>query len=272
MPKHKPYEISQGFDDSTKNFKRADTKLAMLVYAALFLAFVCGGWFMASVAGGFFSEGTLYRHEPMPDVQLRWFYVQLTIVTVFTGLIFLLAKLRKQKVLSSSFNKSNTLKSLRAGLIICAAVYLLSLISPAHRPHNLRIREDLDFVLVSTYMFTIVIATGFFEEFTFRAYIGPRLYGSFKRKDMSMVFGGFLFAIMHGAIEIGAILLGGSPTWIWNMSFSRIILLTVVGALLQWFYAKYNNIWGPVAVHAFANSLSFAPLFMFEFVSYCCSV
>ncbi len=230
----KIFTPSKDYIEGTQQFNRSDVILSILLY----LVVVAILWGIGSLA--------------RTDVTYTTgFLASLFFVVVTIGLVFILLRLRKQKILSLSFNKSTTIKSLAIGVICCLAYTAFELLIP----NNIRFGGVNDSRPMFIKLFNTLITMAFLEELVFRAYIGPRLYGCFKNKFLSILVVGFLFALAHsipGAAAYQMNIFEFLTSDLWQMRQS-LLLLTILHFLFHWFYSKYNNIFGPVLLHFFLD-------------------
>jgi len=192
-------------------------------------------------------------HEAIHHFWVNWpIYISLLLnAVIVVGIVFILVRVKSQKILSLGLGKKNILKSLGLAVAMCAVFSLF---------HIGRIFSD--HYTFSTSMLaptiSLLFVASFKEELLFRAYVGPRFYGIFKDKGLSVFVTGLSFAAMHIITRIGAVVMGFDHNWILSELIILMVIWVIFHALYHWLYAKYNNIWGPTLLHAYRNFLPLA--------------
>jgi membrane protease YdiL (CAAX protease family) len=240
------FKISEDYIKITKSYDKKDALYAVLAFLLCFVVVNLAAIYPALV----YVRGV----EP-ENIFLFNFLINALITLVIVGFIFALMVIRKQKqkMLSHGLVKKNTLKSLLLAVIICLIITLLD---------RRRIFNG-EFIIASALIVPRIfslLTTAFGEELVFRAYIGPRLYGFFQNKALSVFVTGLMFGVLHFAGLVTVITIGFHPP---GVRLSTVFISTFAYALIHciyhWIYAKYNNIWGPTLLHAYSNfvALSF---------------
>jgi len=247
------FKISEDYIKHTRGFEKKDAKYAMLAFVLLL---------SVTAMLGVHSVALLYQGRGI--VHFAWHTWYSYFVGVFLALTMVVVPLlithfRKQRLASLGFDasKKNIIKSLLLTGIFMLFVTLLHLDSILSGN-----RFSLgDTFALSVFTVILVLSLTFGEQMFYRAYIGPRLYGTFKRKALSVIVTGLLFGIGH-IIQFGigfVTLLGaGVSTYqaVAHMPISILVGLfnfSVFHAIFHWLYAKYNSIWSPVLFHFYFN-------------------
>jgi len=180
----------------------------------------------------------------MNRINMSW-YVHDIIVIIFLSLlvvgIFIVVKIRKQRLASIGFHKENFGKAIGLG-------FLLSLIPIgflAIVPGIVNGFNDVDilgllFALITTFFFAA------HEDVIFVGFIQTRLYGLFKTHIVAIFVGAILFAIMH------------IPPWIINGRLDLGQPLVIVQAFMAWVVLHV------VFVSVFKKYFSIVPVFIFH--------
>lgn len=157
----------------------------------------------------------------------------------FIGLVFFFCYLRKQKANTIGFSRKFAFQSLATGFVFCFLVFIIW-------PNNMKyILKNLS-ILKIVYYFIFV---AFFEELTFRAYIGSRIHGITKNPIIAFFVTALLFSISH--IPYQAVIHKTSIiTYIFNNS-DKLFQYIFIAFIFQWLYTRYNSIIGPTILHFF---------------------
>jgi len=214
-------------------------RLSLVVFILAFLLFYAAAHF----AG-------VWMYADMDEGFIR--YLAAIVITVVPsliviGLVFLACKIRKQKIMKPSFNKSLTIKSLIVGFIV-GTIHILLLLLVTRRDQFTGIREDLDLVFFITALIAQIVLVVFMEELLARAYWSPRFYGVLESKIFSIIVVGAMFSFLH----VPTRMFQHDATFLQAL-LSPLIVDTLIHSLLFWIYAKYNNIFGPMLYHLIIN-------------------
>jgi membrane protease YdiL (CAAX protease family) len=235
----KRMSFGEDYINGTKQYGKTDVWFAVIVYISLFISL-----FIISFIGTYFS-----MQENDDDVFTVIMHLILWIIVIINiTLVFLLVRLRKQKISSLGFNKKNTLKSIVAGTILSMIVFIFMFFVMGQNQISDWLNREISSVIYS--LIVLVVCVSLLEELIFRTYIGSRFYGVFDNKIASVFIVGILFSAMHYVPFLPGLMAG-------TIRFSD-ISINMVGHLgghfiLHWLYAKYNNIYGPILLHTGIN-------------------
>ena len=230
---------NKDFIEETKKFDKWDMQLSLVVFILAFLLLYVAAHFAGVLTYADMEEGFI-----------RYFAATAIAAApslIVIGLVFLACKIRKQKIMKPSFNKSNTVKSLIVGFIV-GTIHISLLLLVIWRDQFTGIREDLDLVFFITSLIAQIVFIVFMEELLVRAYMGPRFYGVFENKIFSIIVVGAMFSFLH----VPARMFQNDATF-WQTFLDPLITDTLIHSLLFWIYAKYNNIFGPMLYHLIIN-------------------
>ena len=233
------FKVSESYVKETRRYYKTDAWLAILIWFVWCITLLALYWSVRFFALA--QETEIYY--PVPAAAI----VILCLIVFTIGPLFLAGKLRKQKVLSIGFKRANVLKSLALGgsfslLYVLLYELLFNLIVrvlAADQPRSFELNAPTAWILLTAFNGVVIIP--FLEEVIFRSYIGTRLYGVFKDKFSAIFVTGLLFALPH-YIAPGI-----------NINIGSMVFFVSAHCLFHWMYAKYNNIWGPMLLHACIN-------------------
>lgn len=191
--------------------------------------------------------GKLFLHKG--DALTEIYIVSVTGIfsMIFIGLVFLICLIRRQKLVTIGFSKTQAKKSFILGILLFGIVTILCSIRAIFS--GSRIQTDINLIIISIIYYLIFIA--FMEELIFRAYIGTRLFGFFKNKKLSIAIVGIMFSLEH--IPFYMIISQVSLAAYISSHFVNLISLAIIHILYQWLYAKYNSIIAPTILHFIWN-------------------
>ncbi|MCL2377569.1 MAG: CPBP family glutamic-type intramembrane protease [Defluviitaleaceae bacterium] len=189
-------------------------------------------------------------------LSMPW-YIFVIVVIIFMSLlvvgVFIVVKIRKQRIVSIGFRKENLGKAIGFGLLIS----LIPIIFLAILPGIINGFNNVD----ALGLVVALITTFFFaahEDVIFVGFIQTRLYGLFQTQVVAIGVGAILFALMH------------VPPWVINGRLDFGQPLTVVAAFLAWVilhivfvsvFKKYFSIVPVLILHTIWNySMNFAQL------------
>lgn len=233
----------KNFIDVTLLFNKKDAFLAILVSFILFL-YLWGIWGRLPIR--LLSEDSHFIFR---------FPIVLSYTLLFSGLVFGLVKARGMSIASLGFTKNNIFKSIAVAAVVFIIQYIYIIaMQPGSIVFRLERNQDLSLVTQIALTFWAVVTTSsFIEELVFRGFIGPRLYGAFKRKWLSVLLTGLLFATAHGYSGIEVYGRGFFDFTFSNVLTNAPVYYILMHVILHWLHAKYNNIWEPIMLHFFIN-------------------
>lgn len=213
----------------TKEYGRKDALLALIL-------FIIGTSGLVLVGELFLQKGTVLTET---------YIVSVTGIfsMIYIGLVFLFCIIRRQKLITIGFNKTQAKKSFILGIILFGLVVIFCCIRAIIS--GLAIQTDISLIFIRIIYYLIFIA--FMEELIFRAYIGTRLFGFFKNKKLSIAIVGIMFSFEH--IPFYMIITQMSLIEYISAHFINLISLAIIHILFQWLYAKYNSIIAPTILH-----------------------
>jgi len=179
---------------------------------------------------------------PMSGIVRNWIIPVWLVVLAFG--VFILVKVRKQKLSSIGFHKENLGKGIGVGLLFCLIPIAFIAVIPGIR-HGF-IERDLGWVaitLVSTFLFAA------HEDVIFVGFIQTRLYGFFKSHFLAIFVGSLLFAFMH------------LPPWIFMGRLDINQPLEILFQLMRWSAIHF------VFVAIFKKYYSIAPVFILHTIN-----
>lgn len=173
------------------------------------------------------------------------FYIPVAILSLLP-LVFIL-KTRKQPLASIGIKKDKILRSLILGILYSLLINLPTVIYAILQGY--RFNSNIFELLWLFLYFLICIA--FVEEVIFRGYIQTRIQTIIKRKWISIITVGIMFAFMHIPFQM----------LMANMLFGQFLLydykhLLMTGFIHIYFvfiYTRDNHILAPTLTHAFLN-------------------
>jgi uncharacterized protein len=166
---------------------------------------------------------------------------------IFIVLVFLFCVIRRQKLITIGFSRTQAKKSFLLGIILFGFVVIFSSIGAILTGSI--IQTDIKLIIIRIIYYLIFIA--FMEELVFRAYIGTRLFGFFKNKKLSIVIVGIMCSFEH--IPFYMIISQVSLTEYISSHFFNLLSLAIIHSLFQWLYAKYNSIIAPTILQFIWN-------------------
>jgi membrane protease YdiL (CAAX protease family) len=213
----------------TKEYGRTDALLALLLFIIEMLGL------------SFVGELFLQKGSALSET----FIVSVTGIfsVINIGLVFLFCILRRQKLITIGFSKTQAYKSFILGVILFGFVAIFCSIKAIIS--GSAIQTDIKLIIIRIMYYLIFIA--FMEELIFRAYIGTRLFGFFKNKRLSIVIVGTMFSFEH--IPFYMIISQMSLTEYISTHFFNLIYLALIHILFQWLYSRNNSIIAPTILH-----------------------
>jgi len=173
------------------------------------------------------------------------FSVNILVSTVILSSIFILLRLRKQKLASVGITKNNFFKSLLVGSVLGVIVLIVRMQSGSLMDFSYD-NFSISHIYSIFYFFLIISLT---EEILFRGYIQTRIYGIAKSKFSAIIVVGMLCALTHVIVDLVAYnLIENYVARGWS-----ILGLVISHIFFNLLYAKYNNLIGPVILHGFVN-------------------
>jgi membrane protease YdiL (CAAX protease family) len=187
--------------------------------------------------------GKLFLHKG--DALTEIYIVSVTGIfsMIFIGLVFLFCIIRRQKLVTIGFSKTQAKKSFILGILLFGFVAILCSIRAIFSGSI--IQTDINLIIIRIIYYLIFIS--FMEELIFRAYIGTRFFGFFKNKKLSIAIVGIMFSLEH--IPFYMIISQVSLAAYISSHFFNFISLAIIHILFQWLYAKYNSIIAPTILH-----------------------
>lgn len=213
----------------TKEYGRKDALLVLLLYIFLMLGL--------SLVGKLF----LQKGADLTDAYIVSVTGIFSMVNI--GFVFLFCMIRKQKLITIGFSKTQAKKSLILGAMLFVIVTIFFIIKAFLSGST--IQTDIRLVIIYIMYYLIFIA--FMEELIFRAYIGTRLFGFFKNKKLSIAIVGIMFSFYHTPFYM--IITEVSLTEYICAHFFNLIYLAIIHTFFQWLYAKHNSIIAPTILH-----------------------
>ncbi len=192
---------------------------------------------------GLLLVGELFLRKGAALTETYIFSVTGIFSMTFIGLVFSICLIRKQKLSTIGFSKTQAKKSFILGIILLGFVVILCSIKAIFSGSI--IQTDLKLIIIKIIYYLIFIA--FMEELIFRAFIGTRLFGFFKNKKLSIAIVGIMCSFEH--IPFYMIITQVSLTEYIFAHFSNLISFAMIHILFQWLYAKYNSIIAPTILH-----------------------
>lgn len=192
---------------------------------------------------GLLLMGELFLRKGTALTETYVFIVTGIFSMIFIGLVFLFCLIRRQKLITIGFSKTQAKKSLVLGIMLFGLVVIFCSIKAIISGSI--IRTDIKLIINQIIYYLIFIA--FMEELVFRAFIGTRLFGFFKNKKLSIAIVGIMCSIEH--IPFYMIITQVSLTEYILAHFFDLIILAIIHILFQWLYAKYNSIIAPTILH-----------------------
>ena len=223
------YQGDNGYKELTNNYTTKDGILAILVFPAYIVFFYLGirihihlGENIVSIIGN--AAGVL--------------------------LVFVILYLRRQKLCTVGISKNSWLKSSIIGFLLGVTYFILRVVGII--PASLQVMDGHNLAFVIFFYFVVI---SFSEEFVFRGYMQTRIYGIIKSDFWAVVCVGFLFALLHIIADIMLLRYFGDYGFVlrytpvvWNL-----VQITIIHALINYFYRRYNSLAGPVILHGFLN-------------------
>jgi len=237
----KIFRLDNDFVESVREFKKIDMLLALLLCFSL-------------VFFGFWLHGHGIHHEWLLGLisdlseSSRLLVSALFSATVI-GLVFLICKIRKQKVFTVGLNKHQAKKSLIAGLVF-GSIHVLLRVALGRTEFSFRDDLSVDTLIFNAIYHLVFVA--FMEELLLRGYTASRLFGSLKNKVFAIILGGFITAMLHVPSDAAMPDVGA-----FQILANRFIGDTLLHGAFFWLYAKYNNLLGPILWHFMLNFVWF---------------
>lgn len=191
--------------------------------------------------------GKLFLHKGNALTEIYTVSVTGIYSMIFIGLVFLFCIIRRQKLVTIGFSKTQAKKSFILGILLFGLVAILCSIKVIFSDSI--IQTDIKLIIIKIIYYLIFIA--FMEELIFRAYIGTRFFGFFKNKKLSIAIVAIMFSLEH--ILFHMIISQVSLAAYISSNFSNLIYIALLHILFQWLYAKYNSILAPTILHFIWN-------------------
>jgi len=235
-------KIDIDYIEMTKKFGKNDALLALFASLGIFVLMAIVGIYPVIL-----SQEEVIQHSWGGWSQYRAGII-IGISLVITPLV--ITQIKKQE-LFPKFNKKKVFKSLRLALVFSAALSLPFIGSIVENGFSV---AETPRISILTAILLFILAFG--ERVFYTAFVGPRFYGAFTKKGLSIFVTGLMFAMGHflttGANLVNSGLSLLSATVVTGVVFSTLYYL-LAHALFHWMYAKYNNIWGPAFLHFYLN-------------------
>jgi membrane protease YdiL (CAAX protease family) len=233
------FSFSTEFKKETEKYTKIDVVLSLVVLFTTFLLLYLQYIFVDALTEMFY--GTINHIIPA-------FLLSGVFPGIVIGMVFLVCKIRKQKIIKQSFDKHSAIKSLIVGFGL-AVVHVTVLLTLTRRDQFTGIRDDLDIAQFIALIAIQLVYVAFMEELLIRAYVAPRFFGVFNRKVFSVVLVGAMFVLLH----VPTRMLASDAPFI-TAFLSPLIFEIPLHAIFFWLYAKFNNIFGPVLYHFILNT------------------
>ena len=209
------------------------------------------------------------------------FQVQMIHFICMLVIPFVILLYKGDRIETLGFTKRNMGRSLLHGLCWGIALFLIiprTQLWPPNLPqqtisvavHSVReIYEQVSildynffgFVLSVFLFYPMLIAVS--EEVFFRGYIQTRIYGIIRSDFFAILYGGFLFALLHVPEVLNFVstyydvsLISAVPILFrhyTSLTFPRFLFHTAFHFLFVYLHRKHNNIIGPIVVHFLVN-------------------
>lgn len=213
----------------TKEYGRKDALIALILYVVMILEFVL--------------MGKIFVQKSSPMTETYIFCVTSIVSLNIIGFVFLLCSIRRQKLVTVGFSKTQAKKSFAVGMILFILVVLFGSIWTIIS--GLKIQTNIGVIIMRIIYYLVFI--GFMEELVFRGYIGTRLYGYFTNKRLSLVIVGIMFSLLH--IPFHMVLIQMSLSEYLLVNWINLIYIFIFQFVFQWLYSKYNSIVAPTIFH-----------------------
>ncbi|MDF2844271.1 MAG: hypothetical protein K0R00_2697 [Herbinix sp.] len=191
--------------------------------------------------------GKLYLNKESNLSEIYIFYTTAVISIIPILIIFLICVLKKQGFATIGFSKTNALKSFKLGIILSIIILALQGIGIYYTEASLQTNiSDILFRIIYYLIFISLM-----EELVFRGYIGTRLYGYYKNKNISIVIVGIMCSIEHIPFKI--IIAQANLIEYVLINFTNLIFYIILHIGFQYLYSRYNSIIAPLLVHFIWN-------------------
>lgn len=224
---NKAFATDPTYKQMTQAYGKKDAFLAIGVYACVILLYLGAGYLRMTTG------------STVPSILAN---------VLLIALVFLLVRIRGQKLSTVGFTMRNFKRSLIVGtgtglvLSICANV-IPGLLSGGRW-------VGLGEALWNLFYMLVIIA--FMEELVFRGYIQTRLYGAIKSDAAAVVVCGLLFAGMHIPFQLFN-RSGGDLAAFLSENGSWLLSTFVIHIAINFLYRKYNSLVAPTAFHFLVN-------------------
>ncbi len=213
----------------TEKYGKKDVLFALILYAVMILEFVLLGKLFVEKRSSL-TEGYIFCMTGI---------VALSII----GCVFMICLIRKQKFDTLGFSKKQAIKSFRVGMLLSILVAMIGIIWM--KVSDSSMRANIGDIIMRIIYFLVFI--GFMEELAFRGYIGTRLYGYFKNKQLSIILVGVMFSLLH--IPFHLIMSQMTLLEYILANWPSLINIAILHIGFQYLYSKYNSIVAPTILH-----------------------
>lgn len=229
------------FDAVVKEVNYKDGIIAIAFYFFYMLLIYLFGLLMFKTSlfklfGRYFTNKTFY---------LLIFYLPITFLILFS--VFIVVKVREQKLESIGLKFDNTIKSVILGILFSLPFILPKIIFYISKSKKISLNY-IDLIWLFLYYF---IHIALVEEVTFRGFIQTRIQGVIRNKWLSIIVVGLMFGLMHIPFQMIKANMGLLKFVIHDSV--HLINTSWIHIYLVYLYTRDNNILAPVVTHTLIN-------------------
>jgi membrane protease YdiL (CAAX protease family) len=169
------------------------------------------------------------------------FYLPITVISVAP--IFIILKVRNQRLETIGLSCKNLFKSLLIGIVGALPFSLLNINGALQAGKNIN-TNILDFIYIFLY-FLICIA--FVEEVIFRGFIQTRIFQLIKGKWIGIIVVGVLFAAIHIPFQMMVAHMNLVEFLMYDCV--HLFITFIIHIYLVYLYTRYNNLTSTIIAH-----------------------
>jgi len=193
--------------------------------------------------------GMLVFKSEIPNIGESYFQFQFYMLSSITIIvpIFIILKVRGQKLNSVGIKKEKIMKSIFLGVIGSIPFSILNIIEPisSGKVLNTNITEVLWIFL------NLLIHISLVEELVYRGFIQTRIQGLIRNKWLNIMVVGIMFGLMHIPFQMMVANMTVIDFIVYDLV--HLIITTLMHIYLVYLYTRYDNILAPVIAHAIIN-------------------
>ena len=223
------------FDDSVKEYSKADGILAVAYFLYILLFLILFGLLVFRTD----CIRQLFTLSRIPSKAIFKFVLFIPAVFIEAGPVFIILKCRKQNLNSIGLKKEKILKSILLGILFSIPPILYD---------RLKFDHSLSFPDALWDFACIFLEIALTEEIVFRGFIQTRIQGLIRSKWASIILVGIMFSLLH--IPFKLFQYHVSLMGYICMNASGLIITCLMHIYFVYLYTRDNNILAPAVAHA----------------------